>query len=105
MATLMLVTSNGEAPRRGRQLATGGTWAPMKTPVELLRSEWRSQPARSKVSQAQVSSIRSCGSITSISFCDSPKRLRSKSFSTSSRMSPSQGLAKRPGPENPPMGR
>ena len=39
MARLRLVTSNGEAPRSGRQLATGGTWAPMKTPVPLLRRE------------------------------------------------------------------
>ena len=89
MARLMPVTSNAEAPRMGRQLATEGTCAPMKTPVGLLRSEWRSQPARSKVSQAQVSNIRIWGSINVISFWDSPKRLRSNSFSPSSRINPS----------------
>ena len=40
-----------------------GTWAPMKMPVWLLRRPCRSQPTRSKVSQAQVSSIRTCGSV------------------------------------------
>ena len=105
IARLMVVTSNGPAPCIGRQLATAGTCAPMKIPVGLLRNACRSQPTRSKVSHAQVSSIRSCGSVITISFCDIPNRARSKSFSPSLRISPSQGLANRLGPENPPIGR
>ena len=105
IARLMVVTSNGPAPCIGRQLATAGTCAPMKIPVGLLRNACRSPPTRSKVSHAQVSSIRSCGSVITISFWDILKRARSKSFSPSSRISPSQGLANRLGPENPPMGR
>ena len=105
IARLREVTSNGPAPCIGRQLATAGTWAPMKTPVGLLRSACRSQPPRSNVSHAQVRSIRTCGSVNSISFWDIPKSVRSKSFSPSSRISPSQGLANRLAPENPPMGR
>ena len=105
MATLMLATVNSFTPRTCRQLATGGTCAPMKTPVRLLRSECSSHPDRSKVSQAQLSSILICGSVRSISLWDIPKRPRSKSHSSSSRISPSQGLANRLGPENPPIGR
>ena len=39
IATLMLVTECSLTPCRGRQLDTAGSWAPMKTPVGLLRSE------------------------------------------------------------------
>ena len=39
IATLMLVTEYSLTPCRGRQLDTAGSWAPMKTPVGLLRSE------------------------------------------------------------------
>ena len=67
MARLMLVTSNSEAPCIGRQLATDGTCAPIKTPVGLLRKVCKSQPTRSKVSQAQVNNIRTCGSAKVIS--------------------------------------
>ena len=45
MATLMPVMEYSLTPCWGRQLDTAGTCAPMKTPVELLRSAWKSQPA------------------------------------------------------------
>ena len=89
MATLMLAMENSVAPSGLRQLDVAGTCAPMNTPVRLLRSDCRSQPTRSQVSQVQVNSIRTCGSADSISWCDIPKRLRSKLFSPSSRISPS----------------
>ena len=63
IARLMVVTSKGPAPCIGRQFATAGTCAPMKTPVGLLRNACRLQPTRSKVSHAQVSSIRTWGSV------------------------------------------
>ena len=101
----MLAIENSLAPSGARQLEVAGTCAPTNTPVRLLRKACRSQPARSQVSQVQVSSMRTCGSAVSISLCDMPNRLRSNSFSRSSRISPSYGLANRPGPENSPIGR
>ena len=92
-------------PCCGRQLDTAGTWDPTKTPVELLRSACRSQPTCSMASQAQLSSILTWGSVCRSSLWDKPKNARSNSSSSSSRINPSYGLANRPGPENPPMGR
>ena len=89
MARLMLAMENSCAPSGARQFAVAGTCAPMNTPVRLLRSACRSQPARSQVSQVQVSSMRTCGSAVAISWCDMPNRPRSKSFSRPSRISPS----------------
>ena len=105
MARLMLVTANSLTPPNGRQLATEGTCPPMKTPVGLLRNACRSQPVRSMVSQAHDNVIRNCGSVAIISLCDMPKRLRSKSLSSSPRINPSKELATLPGPEEPPIGR
>ncbi len=105
MATLMLAMENSVAPSGLRQLDVAGTCAPTNTPVRLLRNDCKSHPACSQVSQVQVNSIRTCGSADNISWCDIPKRLRSKSFSPSSRINPSYALANRPGPENSPMGR
>ena len=39
IATLIPMTEYSLTPCWGRQLDTAGTWAPMKTPVGLLRSE------------------------------------------------------------------
>ncbi len=67
MATLMLAMENSVAPGGLRQLDVAGTCAPTNTPVRLLCNDYRSQPARSQVSQVQVKSIRTCGSADSIS--------------------------------------
>ena len=89
MAKLMLVTSNCEAPSMGRQAATAGICAPTKTPVELLRNERRPHPTRSKASQAHISNILTCASADLASLWDNPNKVRSKSFSRSSRIRPS----------------
>ena len=59
----MLRMENSLVPNRARQFAVEATWAPMKTPVRLLRRAFRLQPACSQLSHAQPSSIRICGSI------------------------------------------
>ena len=67
MATLMLAMENSVAPNGRRQLDVAGTCAPMNTPVRLLRNDCKSQPTRSQVSQVQDNSMRTCGSVDSIS--------------------------------------
>ena len=99
MATLMPVIEYSLTPCRDRQLDTAGTCAPTKTPVGLLRNARKSQPACSIVSHAQFSSIRTCGSVCFNSLWDIPNSARSKSSSSPLRISPSQGLASRPGPD------
>ena len=97
----MLRIENSLVPKSARQLAVDATCAPMKTPVGLLRSPFRSHPACSQLSHAQPRSIRICGSMYAISLRDTPKRLGSIRCSPWSRISPSYALPKRPGPEKP----
>ena len=77
MSRLVPVTTNSFGPCGGRQLPEADTCAPTKTPVRLLRSRAWSQPACSSASHVQVSSIRSCGSMTLASRADTPNRWQS----------------------------
>ena len=85
----MLRMENSLVPYIARQLAVDATCDPTKTPVGLLRSACRSQPARSQDSQAHPSNMRIWGSMYVISWRDTPKRPGSIRCSPSPRMSPS----------------